>query len=298
MQLMILMTLLEAVKSLKRLSFSLFLLTIFAHYQPLAAAQGHPFPMRSYWGPTAIGLGGAMAAAATNQDSFLTNPAGLANFTNISSVGGHYLMLPRSLSSFGASIVDGARGIVGGFQYSWTNLQQAARQNFVTGAAYRTPYGAAGVTVSAFRFSKLNPAAGQGWLFSGSVGVLVPVGMGLTLGAYSLHPFDNVKDSYLPPSLHLGAAYTYPEIFRISFEAYRRFKDGLSNWNYSLGGDVLIKQYFIFRGGYHWNNSREDNFGSIGLGITSGKLEISGVYTRYTSGKHQNGLGTDLTLRF
>ena len=260
-------------------------------------AQSLPYPERADWGPSTFALGGASAAVASNHDSFMTNPAGLVYFIQKNSVGGNWQRMPREQSMWSLSLVDGTRNVIGGFHFNWTDIDKTTRHTYVLAAAYKTPYGSLGVTIKPMRFSDLT-GDGNGWHLTGSTGVLVPVAMGISFGGYVKSFLDGQKDSQLPPSAHLGVLYTYGDLFRVTFDADRRFQIPNQDWNYSVGGEVSGGEYFVLRGGYRWQEDRDYRFWSSGASFVAPRFELSGHYTRTLTGSVSHGFGFDATARF
>ncbi len=262
-----------------------------------ANAQGLPFPNRAEMGPATLALGGASAAAAFNHEAFLTNPASLIHYSEKSSIGGFWQQLPEDHSHWSISIVDGTSAVIGGFQFDWTDLGPASRHRYNIAGAYKTPYGSLGATIQALQFSGLL-TPGRGWHFTGSAGVFIPLVMDFSIGGYTKSLLDNEADTYLPPELHLGILYTYPQQLRLSFDADRRFGSNSYDWNYSFGGELLLAKYYVARGGYHMNAHSEDSFWSTGIGLLAHKIEVGAVFMRTTGNSPKNGMGADLTLKF
>ncbi|MDB5036511.1 MAG: hypothetical protein JWQ35_39 [Bacteriovoracaceae bacterium] len=271
-------------------TLSLFLL------QGLTKAASLPVPMNADWGPTTYSLAGAAAAIVSNHDSFLTNPAGIFYYSGQTSLGGMWEKMPGKLSNWSASVVDGSNDIVGGFQFADTNANGLIRQNYTLDTAYKTPYGAIGVSIHGVRLRGVEP--GRGWHLTNSVGVIVPLGGIVTLGIYSKSPYDLEKDHYFPPSIHMGVMYSKEGALRATFETGRRFRIEDQDWYYAVAGDILMQKYLAIRGGYRWDHEQGKSFWSMGGALLAPKIEMTGTYIRTTTGPKSNGYGFDVTFRF
>lgn len=259
-------------------------------------AQNLPLPERLDWGTTTWSMGGAGAASVSDYDAITTNPAGLVFYKGKGALGGHWQQLPEDYSQWGISSIDGNQVLLTGFNYSMANYSDIRRQALTLSAAYPTPYGSLGFGGQAVYLTGLRP--NKGWHFTSFGGVLIPVFGGFSIGAYGKSFGDFSDDSKFPPSAHVGAMYSIPQALRLAFDADRRFKVRQQDWNYSAGGDVLMKEYFGIRGGYHWNNSTEYDFWTVGLSIIAPKIELSGYYLRKVSGAAGNGMGFKAESRF
>lgn len=243
-------------------------------------ATAQTFSERSDWGPTNYALGGTTATAFPHTSGFLTNPATLGSFSGSSAFGADYQLLPRDLSSWSISVIDGTNGIVGGAQFHWVDEQRARRQTYSGGLAYRSNWIWLGTSANIYNYSKLSP--GSGWHFSGGAGFLIPVPGGLTFGAYGKNFLDREKDTYLPPTFGGGATYVVPQVARISIETSKRFSIPGQGWNVSSGMEYLMKDYFSLRGGYHWNRSHEDSFWSAGAALAAPKINLAFTFSQTT----------------
>ncbi len=252
------------------------------------SAYSLPTPPTADWGPSTLSFGGAGAGLSVDHDAFLTNPANLAYFQNTNSVGGSWQNLPRDEQRWSVSLVDGKLPAVAGFHFTWNDYGPSQRHAYTLGGAYKTAYGAFGATAQALNFSSV--ARGNGWHFTGSIGVLIPAAYGISLAIYSRHLLDTESNTQLPPDVHMALLYIYPEMVRFSFESDRRFVLAGQDWNYSLGADLLFKKYFAVRGGYRFDRSGSDDFFSVGAAVLGPKMEITAAFTRTTERKAVNGL--------
>lgn len=259
-------------------------------------AQSLPYPDSLDWGVSSLALGGAHTASTYNSDAFLGNPAGLVFFENKSSIGGGWLNLPRSQNSWNLSIIDGTRGVIGGFHFNWANVAGSNRQSYTLGAAYKTKYGSIGQTIQIYRFSGLT-GPGDGWYLTHSTGILVPVSMGIALAMHAKSYIDQHDNSKIPPSVHMGVVYSKNQ-FRASFQTDRRFGISNQDWNYSFGGDLIFMKYFGARAGYRWDNSTNFSYYSFGASFVGPKIEVGSFFLRTLDGRTTNGYGFDTTLRF
>lgn len=265
-----------------------------------AWGQALPTPQIVDYGPNSIAVGGSSAAIVSNHDAFLTNPANLFYLAGKYSAGGNYQRLPHNTTNWSADIVDGTNGVIGGFQFqSAENKGQFTRHAYTLSAAYKTNYGSLGASVHAMRFSDIPPGnAGNGWHFTNTTGVFIPLGDSLAIGSYGRSVLDFEKDKQLPPTVHMAIVYTSQNILRATFEADRRWRAPNQDWNYSTGGELLLSQYYVVRGGYHVDYSNEDSYWSSGVSLLAPKMEVSGSFIRTATGKHTNGFGVDTFLRF
>ncbi|MBN8555110.1 MAG: hypothetical protein J0L93_06685 [Deltaproteobacteria bacterium] len=285
-----------SVKTPTKLAPALAIIYVFLKTSTVLATEELPFSDMADWGPTTFMMGGASAASSSDHDAFLNNPAGLMYYERRYSIGGHYLETAREQTSYSASTIDGNKGVLSGFHFGSVSYGRPKRQSYTLAVAYKTPYGALGVSTSALRFTGVSP--GKGWHFSGTMGVLIPVAYQISIGGSVKSVLDREKNTQLPPQVKMGIMYSNPNQIRVAFDADRRFNIHNQDWNYSLGGDYLMKNYFAVRGGYHWNHSTDYSFYSAGGGIVSPKFEIYGMYMRTTSGPDSNGYGVNAQLLF
>lgn len=262
---------------------------------PLTFARAQVFSERADWGPNVYGLGGCSATAFDGMDSFLANPAGLGTYEGSTAFGASYQRLPNDLGSWSAGLVDGTNGIVGGLQFNWLDEGRPRRQTYSAAAAYRSRWVWLGTALNAYKFSKLAP--GAGWHFSGSAGLIIPVPGGLTFGAYGKNFLDTEKDHYLPPAFGGGVSYLIPQLAKLYAEASRRFIIENQDWNVSYGAELLLKDYFRVRGGYHWNRSHEENLWSVGAALSAPKINLAFTYSQTTE-HNLAGYGFDAVVKF
>ncbi len=275
--------------------FFLFFIGFLNLAESLEAAV-HPAPPSIDWGASTYSFAGAAAAMTTNQDALQTNPAGLLYYQDLNSMGGGWLEMPGDADRWSVSLIDGGQPVIGGMQYAWANNGELDRQTITLGAAYKTPYGCLGISGHAHRFRGVSE--GRGWMFTNSIGVLIPLIQSLAIGIYSKSPYDFEKDKYLPPSWHFGVMYQYPQLLRASFEAGKKFQTGKDDWHYIVAGDILVQEYFAIRGGHRWDEDPERSFWSAGLALIAQKIEIAGVFVQTTGKKQSKGMGFDINLKF
>jgi hypothetical protein len=262
-----------------------------------AQAESLPTPASLDWGPTAYAFSGAAAAMANNQDAFLTNPAGLCYYSQLSVFGGSWQKMPGDQSTWTAGLVDGTHELVGGFHFAWNEIGSLTRNNYTLTTAYRTAYGAVGISIHALRFSGV--PAGGGWHFTNSIGVLIPLSDMFTVGIYSKSPYDlESHHDQLPPSIHMAVMYSKTGTLRATFESGRRFRIPDQDWYYAAAGDFLLQDYLAVRGGYRWDHKTERSLWSLGGALIAPKVEITGTFVRATSGPKANGYGFDATFKF
>jgi len=276
--------------------FSSGIISVAFFFDPSARAASLPLPDRTDFGPTTLTLGGAAAALTTAHDAFMTNPATLVFFQGFDSIGSSWQILPKDESHWSVSVADGTRGVTGGFQFQWADVQEARRLNLAVGAAYKTPWGSVGVTGHTLRIRGVD--VDRGWHFTDSIGIFIPLFGGLTLGAYSKSPFDFNDHRRFPTSLHMGAGYSYPGSFRVAFESDRRFRLNHQSWNYSVGGDILPIDYIALRGGYHWDRTEQFSYWAAGLILVAPRIEVAGSFLRKVNGETGNGFSADFFLKF
>lgn len=292
---MILMATFKSVKSTTTNNLLCLLLLVFGPLPVFAASGSHPFPLESDWGPFTYSVGGASAAVASNTDAITTNPAGLSLLQGSGLAGGQYLRMPLGQNRWGISVVDGSNDIVGGFRFYWDESNGGVKKKFTTALAYRLPFAVIGVSGHVVHFSDM--ASGNGWHFTHSVGFLSPLGAGFSIGAFINSLYDLEKDLHIPPSAHFGALYTYPQFFRIAFDADRRLYIDNQDWNYSIGGDFLVNEFFAVRSGYRWAHDINHSFWTAGAAMLAPKLHVSGFFMRTVDEHPENGFGFDVYLK-
>lgn len=271
---------------------------IFASSLGLKGLLAQSIPLDAEWGAVTWGRAGAAAASARGIDAFSTNPAGLAANYGFGVFGGNYFDLTEGRSSWGIGIIDGRKAVIGGFHFQWYEQDQLERQAYDIAAVYRTTYGAAGVSLNIYRFQDLPENKKNGWKVSQTAGILVPVFYGLTLGAYGQSFLDNIESELQPPFLAMGAAYEKPQLVRVSFQADRRFDLAGEKWNYSIGGDLIAKEFFIARGGYRFDRTNKRSFWSVGGGLEAPKLHAQGFFMKTTQGSAETGWGIEVSFIF
>lgn len=263
----------------------------------MAAAAAHPTSIQSYWNAGSYSRGGTSAAIASPLDALSSNPAALGLLTSRGGFGGEFLRLPNDQQRWSVSMIDGSNAIIGGFLFAWNEANGSDKQQFTGSLAYKLPLAIVGGSAHVIRLE--NFAGNNGWHFTQSIGALAPLAYGLSIGAYAFAPYDFEKNTVLPPSGHLGVLYTYPQLLKIAFDADRRFLTSTGqDWNYSLGGDVLVHEFVALRGGHHWAHKKGESFWSSGIALIAPKIDISGFFMQTTTSSTKSGYGFDVYLKF
>lgn len=271
-------------------------LSILLFSSVFSSIYAQALPTRSNWGSNAWGRGGATVASAFNDDAFLNNPAGLVRYYGNGAMGGYWMDLPEGQEKWNVHLIDGKRNVVGGLSFDWTELGGVRRMGISPGAAYKTDYGSFGVSMNIFEFKGLGED--NGWAFSETMGVFVPIGGGAAIAA-SINSFlDSTEDTIIPPELRTGFLYRKENLFLFSFQADRRFEVPNQDWNYSFGVDLLVKEFYAIRGGYRMENTDDKgSFWSVGAVLKAPKMEIGGFYTKLMD-RSSDGFGFSTSLLF
>lgn len=238
---------------------------------------------------------GAGVASSLDLDSFTMNPAGMMALKGQSAFGGSWANLPLNLERWSVGTIDGTRQVLGGLGFDWVDMGIASRQAFHLMAAYPTQYGAFGASFDVMNFDGLS--SGDGWYFTQTLGILVPTPFGLMIGIAAKNILDTHPDDVIPPQVQMGVAYSKSRLFRFSFQADRRFSVPGQDWNFSFGSDLLFKEFYAVRGGYHWNNSSEGSLWSVGLALKAPRIELSGFYTKQVH-HDDDGFGFNASVSF
>ncbi len=263
---------------------------------PLAAGEPPPFPPRLNYGASTLGFAGTSAAMASGHDAISTNPAGLMYLQGVSSIGGEWSDPPGNGRKWSASIIDGSSDIIGGLRFSWTNWKPASRQQYQFALAYKTPWVVAGVSGEIAQMR--NVSSNKGWHFTNGLGVLIPLHAGLTVGAFSKSLLDMAKDSVFPPAIHLGIMYAKVKSFRVGFDADRLFQTPGADWNYSTGAEFLLREFFVIRGGFHWDAESGQNYWAVGGGMLAPKIDLVGSFVQTTANPIASGFVVETSIRF
>ncbi len=275
------------------LGFSSILFVVLS-FLPLTAQK---IPPHAGWGAQTWGRAGVGAPLAQGLEAFSNNPAGLTRQIGRASFGGSYLSLPQKASSWNIGLIDGLQQVIGGFNFHWYEESPFNRQSYQLGLAYTTTYGAAGISADIYRFSGLD-APDNGWKVSQSAGALIPIAYGLQIGAFSQAFFDTIRNEIQAPLVALGAAYDLSGMGRVGFQADRSLGVSDVDWNYSIGGDIILQEFFVARTGYRFDNSGEKNFWTIGAGLESPKLNFDAFYRLNADNSGQRAWGFELQFLF
>lgn len=263
---------------------------------PIFCLPAQSLPQASNWGPVTMARGGAAVAAANGLDSMTTNPAGLASFYGKRAFGGSYTRSHRDLLRWGVGLVDGNKNIIGGFNFDYASQGRRNRQGYTVGLAYATNYAIVGMSGNVYRFSGLTGE--NGWTFTQTAGVMVPVMFGITVGISGRAFLDKIDSDVEAPEMSMGVSYAKEKRMLLSFQADRRFDVPGQAWNYSVGGDVIFQEFFFLRSGYRFDNTEDSSFWSAGAGLKAPRFELSSYFTQTVEGKDSRGLGFELVSRF
>jgi len=240
--------------------------------------------------------GGAGVAWSDEVDALTANPALMMKGQGGSSFGGDYLNLPNNRDGWSVGIVDGRSPLLGGFRFDWANEGRVKRYTMTGGAAYSTSFGTFGVSAHAHKFNRL--LKDNGWHFTQTAGVFVPIGSGFSIGIIGKNLLDKTKDSVLPPEFACGFVYQYEQAIIFQFQADRRFEIPNQDFSYSTGVDILTQKFFAVRGGFRWDHEKTERFWSAGMALESPRSSLGGFYTRTIESPHRNGYGFKLALKF
>ena len=267
------------------------------YFFSIASARAQVIPQYADWGAQTWGRAGVGAPLSQGLEAFSNNPAGLVRQLGRASFGGQYLNLPGNGSSWSLGLIDGLQEVIGGFNFQYHDQSPYSRQSYQLGAAYNTSYGAAGVTANIYRFAG-SGAPDKGWKVSQSVGLLIPLGFGFQIGGFGQAFFDNIKASLQAPRMALGAAYDWPDLGRLGFQADRIFEVKNADWNYSMSAEIILQEFFVARGGYRFDNSPLKDFWTIGAGLEAPKMQIDGFYMLSADSSNETAWGFQVQFLF
>lgn len=254
------------------------------------------FPASGNWGGYGWSHAGSTVATAFDHVAFYNNPAGLAGFDKKTSLNGYYLEGTRDLNQWSASVVDGLRQAIGGFAFDWLEYGNVTRMGMHVAAARKTQYGSIGVAVNLYHFK--DQPTNNGWHFTQTFGIFVPIAYGLAFAASTQALLDNAKDSVLPPEAKLGLVYHKPGMLRLSFQADRRFQIPNQDWNFSFSTDLYFKKFFSVRGAYRMENTVDDgSLFSAGLNMNAPRMTVFGFYTREVK-TSDDGFGFQVAFKY
>jgi len=224
------------------------------------------------------------------------NPATLGYFAGARGLGGNYQLLPHDHDSWSIALIDGTSHVTGGFHFQWTEVGSAKRLNYSSAAAYKQDWAWIGGGVRAVQDSKV--ATHQGWHFLNSMGGVFLIPGGLSVGIYGKNFLDREPDSEFPPAFYSGLAYSVPKTMRAYVETSRFFDIPEQDWNFSFSGELIMKEYYLIRGGYFWSRSDgQDKLWSIGGGMQAPKIDFIFAFTQ-TTRDSKSGYSFELDFRF
>lgn len=264
--------------------------------QGSSASSTPIYPSSSLDGSLTQSRAGSGVANESDLDSFTTNPAGMIFSSGRGSSGGGYFVDTANMSKWSVGLVDGRKAVIGGLRYDYTSLGDADRQGIHTGASYRTKYGSMGATFSTYYFDGLTEH--NGWHFTQSLGIIAPVAYGFTIGIAGHSFLDKAPDALLNPTLAVGLSYQKSKVFKLSFQADRRFELEGQDFNYSFSNDLILKRFFVIRTGYRWDNSTDDSYFTTGIALEAPRMHLSGHYARAVEGDQDQGFGGKLIYFF
>lgn len=130
------------------------------------------------------------------------------------------------------------------------------------------------------------------------MGALFLIPGGLTLGVYGKNFFDQAPDTEFPPSFYAGITYTFKDTVNVTAETSRHFEILGQDWNLSSSTEVIMKEYYLVRGGYYWSRSLgEDTFWAVGGGVRAQKLDTIFAFTQTTEDS-KAGYSFELSFKF
>ncbi len=68
--------------------------------------------------------------------------------------------------------------------------------------------------------------------------------------------------------------------------------------DYSVGLERVFRQYFVFRGGYEWQNSQDREFYSVGAAFRGPRLRLQYYFRKQDGAKNSDLHGIDMVLPF
>ena len=184
-----------------------------------------------------------------------------------------------------------------GFSFRWVDRGPVERQGFHAAGAYETKFGSIGISADTYRFSgRVN---GNGWEFTETAGVYIPVMFGVSLAASIKSFLDTANDHKVPPEAQLGVIYTRPDQLRFVFQADKRYTLPNQDWNFSVGGDIYYQKFFFFRSGYRFDQSVSYNYWTVGGGMVAPRFEISAQFLRsHEDRDEENAIGFHVQATF
>lgn len=246
-----------------------------------------------------LSLSDAQRALARGNDAIYVNPAGLALTPTYAIEVGYFDDLMGSDRRFNASVVDGQAGpIAGGLAYTWTDRKSDDSEESLEG--HRTEFAfatrlsessAIGITARYLTFQRNENGeevddfksfqldAGFQWNIFG--------GLNVGVAGYNLTNSDRRE---VPISWGAGIGWG-DEWFTL--EADIRYNAQQGKPRYSLGGAILIGDYFIARAGGMYDHGPKSWAVSGGVGLNLGRFGIDAGFRQRITGEDLGDYGDD-----